>query len=151
MTEASSPSTNEKAQPEAERLIAVGALKRVFARRQKAKGRSRLSKEATTETDEDASEDGEGCEDEDRTVSRAVMNRTSNHFTLNVPGATRSQSDTPYILLGYVLQIIRSRSWTHQCMQLSPIFLQPRPRYGLPISAHTVHLDCSTRCGAPSL
>lgn len=85
-----------------ERSIAVGALRRVFKSRQKARERSRLVPRGRSRgrvSDDDASEVDE---DDDDDAFGPMMHSTSNHYTLNVPAPAPPKSDTPYVLLGCV-------------------------------------------------
>lgn len=84
---------------EGERVVATGAMRRVFKSRQKAKERSRLGS-ADRSGDEDLSED----DDEGHGGIRAApfSQTTSNHYTLNMPGPAHPPSSLPYILLGYL-------------------------------------------------
>ena len=90
-----SPPNSEENDAQRGRSVATGALRRVFKSREKARNMDlRLSSER---------EDGSGSESDGhgRRVIPHTQN-TSNHYTLNLPSAPTPQSDTPYILLGYV-------------------------------------------------
>ncbi|KAL1940662.1 hypothetical protein VTO73DRAFT_8097 [Trametes versicolor] len=95
----SEPASPEKENgTDGERSLAVGALRRVFKRRN-ARDRSQLGRRrARVDDDESAGEDS--GEEEDG--YGAVTRKTSNHYTLNLAGPTAPQSDMPYRLLGYV-------------------------------------------------
>lgn len=83
------------------RPIATGALRRVYRARQRT-GRSQLSRTSSRD-DSDDHDDDNVFDDSDAEEDRAVTQTTSNHYTLNMPSAPAPQSDTPYILLGYIL------------------------------------------------
>lgn len=95
----SEPASPEKENgTDGERSLAVGALRRVFKKRN-ARDRSQLGRRrARVDDDESAGEDS-GEEDDGY---GAVTRKTSNHYTLNLAGPTAPQSDMPYRLLGYV-------------------------------------------------
>ncbi|KAK0198105.1 Di-sulfide bridge nucleocytoplasmic transport domain-containing protein [Armillaria mellea] len=92
-----SPPKPEEPKSERGRLIATGGLRRVFRARQKANGRQLSKTDGHDEEDDDLDSD----EENDRTVTPINQN-TSNHYTLNLPSPPAPQSDTPYILLGYL-------------------------------------------------
>ncbi|KAF7986184.1 hypothetical protein HWV62_38590 [Athelia sp. TMB] len=101
MAEASPPREGEGA-----RAVAGGALRRVFRSRERERARgSRLAmtRVADAEEDEDEGSGEESDEEEDGGRGRVARRQnTSNHYTLNLPSAPAPQSDTPYILLGYL-------------------------------------------------
>lgn len=94
MTEVSPPKSEEKGQ----RLVALGAMRRVFKSRQQARN-NRISVLQSREGEHDG---GSGSESEDESGERIapVTQNTSNHYTLNLPSPPPPQSDLPYILLG---------------------------------------------------
>ncbi|KAL0577395.1 hypothetical protein V5O48_004590 [Marasmius crinis-equi] len=100
MSEASPPKPEDPSpdKPESNlRAVATGALRRVYNARQKAeKSRKVIPKHRGSEGDMEGEEDSE-----DDSGGRAVHS-TSNHYTLNMPSPAPPQSDTPYILLGYL-------------------------------------------------
>ncbi|KAG7090705.1 hypothetical protein E1B28_009799 [Marasmius oreades] len=105
MTEASPPKPEDPS-PEKEksesglRMVATGALRRVYRARQKARG---ADKQALALRRNWESGSGSEVEEdiEDESGGRAV-HKTSNHYTLNLPSPTPPRSDTPYVLLGYL-------------------------------------------------
>lgn len=105
MTEASPPKPEDPS-PEKEksesglRVVATGALRRVYRARQKAKeaGKQPFTPRRNREI---ASGDDVEEDSEEDSVGGAVHN-TSNHYTLNMPSPAPPQSDTPYVLLGYL-------------------------------------------------
>ena len=106
------PTNNDKEGQEKDedgRSIATGALKRVFKSRQKAKARerSRLAlvvrrgkSRGRVSDDEDTGDEDEGSDEDDDDEYEALVQRTSNHYTLNVPAPAPPKSETPYLLLG---------------------------------------------------
>ncbi|CAL1697024.1 unnamed protein product [Somion occarium] len=91
-----SPEKDEEGESDSGRAIALGGLKRVFKSRQKARSKSRLAVVTTHLNESDESDD-----DSEREVTPVTQN-TSNHYTLNLPGPIQPQSETPYVLLGYL-------------------------------------------------
>ncbi|GBE78697.1 Nucleus export protein [Sparassis crispa] len=85
---------------EGERAVALGAVRRVYRSRQRARERSMLRKGRSREVHEDESESGDESDDEDRRIPPAQ--NMSNHYTLNMSGSAASRSDLPYVLLGYL-------------------------------------------------
>ncbi|KAI5119799.1 hypothetical protein M0805_006596 [Coniferiporia weirii] len=90
------------------RLISNAAVRRIARRRvgkpaQSHPSRLRLRTRFDDSIEgEDESEDEEYDDDGSPKKSRAVMRKTSNHYTLNMPGPAPVKGDTPYILLGYL-------------------------------------------------
>ena len=87
-----------------ERAIATGGMRRVFKSRQKGKERSRLAvvvrrgkSRGRLSDDEDT---GDEEDEDDEEEFETIVQKTSNHYTLNVPAPAPSKSDTPYVLLG---------------------------------------------------
>ncbi|KAI0079088.1 hypothetical protein K474DRAFT_1659577 [Panus rudis PR-1116 ss-1] len=91
-----SPQKDGGSDAEPERAIALGGLKRVFKSRQKARSKSRLAVVTTRK------EEGDESEEESEGEVTPITQNTSNHYTLNLPGPAPQQSETPYILLGYL-------------------------------------------------
>ncbi|KAG5646894.1 hypothetical protein DXG03_001970 [Asterophora parasitica] len=77
------------------RAVAVGGLRRVYNARKKTRS---FQMARRRETDEREDEDVFDSDEEDA----ALVQNTSNHYTLNMPAAPPTQSDLPYILLGYL-------------------------------------------------
>jgi len=96
MTELSPPKPEEN-NAEGGRTVAMGALRRVFKSREKARSKKRLGLRPNAEGDGSGSE----SDGHDNHTKLHTQN-TSNHYTLNLPSAPAPQSDTPYILLGYL-------------------------------------------------
>ncbi|KAI0706195.1 Di-sulfide bridge nucleocytoplasmic transport domain-containing protein [Cytidiella melzeri] len=100
MAEASPPQPSSKERDEND--TAAGGLIRVFKSRQRQRERSRLAAAAKkVQVEDDDESGGESDEEEDGIVTPITQN-TSNHYTLNLPSPTAPQSDTPYVLLGYL-------------------------------------------------
>jgi hypothetical protein len=80
---------NEKGRP-----MALGALRRVYNRRQKSRINKSLPRQRSSSEDEgpDFSEDDDGL--------APVTQNTANHYTLNMPAPAASPSEVPYVLLG---------------------------------------------------
>lgn len=101
MSEASPPKPEDPSPEKSEgglRVVATGALRRVYRARQKAREINKQS-HALRRNRENGSGSEVEEESEDEVEGRAVHN-TSNHYTLNMPSPASSQSDTPYVLLG---------------------------------------------------
>ncbi|KAG6845287.1 hypothetical protein H0H87_011438 [Tephrocybe sp. NHM501043] len=95
MSEASPNKGEEQGKPENGRAMAVGGLRRVYNARKKTQN-SQMTRRRRSEESED-----EDVFDSDEETEALVQN-TSNHYTLNMPAAPPPQSDLPYILLGYL-------------------------------------------------
>lgn len=91
MSELSPPKPDES-EKENGRAVATGAMRRVFNSRRKA--RAKMRDHADGSNDEDS--------EDDRDNARPLSQTTSTHYTLNMPSASASPSDTPYVLLGYL-------------------------------------------------
>ncbi|KAF8446432.1 Di-sulfide bridge nucleocytoplasmic transport domain-containing protein [Boletus edulis BED1] len=91
-----SPPKMEESEMENGRAVATGGLRRVYKLRQMARAQSRLR------NDEDPEQTSEDDSEDDRIVRRPLTQNTSNHYTLNMPSAPAPQSNTPYVLLGYL-------------------------------------------------
>ena len=83
---------------EGERALAVGALRRVYKKRNE-RERSRLGRRRGRIDDDESSGEETGEDDQPGPVTQ----KTTNHYTLNVAGPAAPQSDTPYRLLGCVI------------------------------------------------
>ncbi|KAH7907528.1 Di-sulfide bridge nucleocytoplasmic transport domain-containing protein [Hygrophoropsis aurantiaca] len=95
MSELSPPKPEE---PSPVRAVATGALRRVFNSRRKARVQNRL----TSSRQDDPGYGSEGESEDEEGNHGQLTHNTSNHYTLNLPSAPTPQSDTPYILLGYL-------------------------------------------------
>jgi hypothetical protein len=141
MTELSPPKSEEN-NVEGGRPVATGALRRVFKSREKARSKNRLGLRLNAEEDNSGSE----SDRHDGRMPPHTQN-TSNHYTLNLPSAPAPQSDTPYILLGYVLVYTSSSSISY-LFQLSSVFLQPLPGPCIFVPCATIYTDSPTGCRA---
>lgn len=94
MSELSPPKPDEN-EKENGRVVATGAMRRVFNSRRKANVKSRAMRDPADGSDDEYSED-------DRGHARPLTQNTSTHYTLNMPSGPASPSDTPYVLLGYL-------------------------------------------------
>lgn len=97
-----SPLKYEERDTDQVRPVATGAMRRVYNQRVKSPG-SKIYGRRRQEGDLD-SDPGSGSENDEDNGSIVPIRRqnTSNHFTLNMPAHPAPQSDTPYILLGYL-------------------------------------------------
>ncbi|KAF7785096.1 hypothetical protein Agabi119p4_1261 [Agaricus bisporus var. burnettii] len=86
----------EQNENENERPMALGALRRVYNRRQKSRiSKSRLRQRSNSE------DEGPDLSEDDDEIAPLTQN-TSNHYTLNMPAPAASSSEAPYVLLGYL-------------------------------------------------
>jgi hypothetical protein len=95
------PPRSDANEAEGGRTVATGALRRVFKSRERARNKSRLGVAQQLEVSS-----GSESEGDDGRFAPHTQN-TSNHYTLNLPSAPAIQSDTPYILLGWVFSNCR--------------------------------------------
>ncbi|KAG6841534.1 hypothetical protein C0991_009899 [Blastosporella zonata] len=95
MSEVSPNKGEEQGKSENGRAVAVGGLRRVFNARKKTQSFQMARRMR------DHNSDDEDVFDSDEEADALVQN-TSNHYTLNMPAAPPPQSDLPYILLGYL-------------------------------------------------
>ena len=95
------------------RLISNAAVRRIARRRLRSRSSrgsraisSRLGGLGEGVEDEEYEDDDESAEDDEYAVNRIGSGngrstyKTSNHYTLNMPGPVQPKSDTPYVLLG---------------------------------------------------
>ncbi|KAF5361679.1 hypothetical protein D9758_007380 [Tetrapyrgos nigripes] len=113
------PTSPDAAQSE-KRVVATGALRRVYRARNRARG-SRLAIMRTVESDSGNEDEGDQS-DEDSL--QPISQNTSNHYTLNMAAPTQSRSDTPYVLLGSVAQSVNYTSTLIIIAQLPAVLLQ---------------------------
>jgi hypothetical protein len=92
-----SPPKPEACDKESGRIVATGALRRVFNSRQKSRAQNRLH---VSLPDDPGYGSEEGSDDDNAGHVRPVTQNTSNHYTLNMPSAPAPQSDMPHVLLG---------------------------------------------------
>lgn len=89
----------EEGSPE-KRLISNAAVRRL-ARKRTNKGRSNRDRGGSRLAEvEDAEESEDEGYDSDGSPRRSVVQSTSNHYTLNLPGPSTQKPETPYVLLG---------------------------------------------------
>ncbi|KAG0703049.1 Di-sulfide bridge nucleocytoplasmic transport domain-containing protein [Suillus ampliporus] len=93
-----SPPKPEASEKESGRIVATGALRRVFNSRQ----RARTKTHQTVSLRDDPGYGSEEESDGDAGHVGPVTQNTSNHYTLNMPSAPAPQSDMPQVLLGYL-------------------------------------------------
>ncbi|RPD59409.1 hypothetical protein L226DRAFT_547592 [Lentinus tigrinus ALCF2SS1-7] len=89
------PSPEKDKEADGDRPMAVGALRRVFKKRNE-RARSKVGRRRARVNDDESSEDESGDEE-----GYVHVQKTTNHYTLNMAGPGQ-QSDLPYRLLGYV-------------------------------------------------
>ncbi|KAJ3562876.1 hypothetical protein NP233_g9302 [Leucocoprinus birnbaumii] len=89
------PESDEK---ETGRPIALGALRRVYHRRHGSRA-PKSSRRHQKSPNEDL-ESGSDSETDDQVAP--ITQRTSNHYTVNMPPPAPAPSETPYVLLGYL-------------------------------------------------
>jgi hypothetical protein len=97
MSEVSPPKAEEPKDSD-ERVVATGALRRVYKARHKTPRGKKLAFVRNRETDDEAEESDDENGDEHDLMSQ----NASNHYTLNVSSAPTFRTDMPYILLGYL-------------------------------------------------
>ncbi|KAG1889207.1 Di-sulfide bridge nucleocytoplasmic transport domain-containing protein [Suillus subluteus] len=93
-----SPPKPEASEKENGRIIATGALRRVFNSRQKARTKSQHAVSLRDDLGYGSEEEIDGDVDHVGPVTR----NTSNHYTLNMPANPVPRADTPQVLLGYL-------------------------------------------------
>ncbi|KAI0252661.1 Di-sulfide bridge nucleocytoplasmic transport domain-containing protein [Lactifluus subvellereus] len=82
------------------RTMALGAVRRVFKSRQKA--RSRVLAHTVEENSEESSASDDGSGDERIKSRQPQVQKLSHHYTVNMSSPAPLQTDTPYVLLGYL-------------------------------------------------
>ena len=97
MAEPSPPKPQEPG-VDGRRTMALGAVRRVFKSRQKARGRPLGH---TVEEDEgESSVSDDGSDEEHFKARQPHVRKLSHHYTLNMPSPVPLKADTPYVLLG---------------------------------------------------
>ncbi|KAI9460204.1 Di-sulfide bridge nucleocytoplasmic transport domain-containing protein [Lactarius psammicola] len=94
------PSPPKPQETDGRRTMALGAVRRVYRSRQKA--RNRTHAHANDEDSETSLPSDDGSDDEHLSPRRPRVRNLSHHYTLNVPSPVQTKADTPYILLGYL-------------------------------------------------
>ena len=79
------------------RAMALGAVRRVFKSRQKARGKA-LVEESGGESS--LGSDDDGSDNEHFKSRQSHVQKLSHHYTLNMPSPAPQKADTPYVLLG---------------------------------------------------
>lgn len=93
-----SPPKPDASEKENGRIVATGALRRVFNSRQKARTKNQHAVSLRDDLGYGSEEDIDGDADHVGPVTRT----TSNHYTLNMPAHPAPRADTPQVLLGYL-------------------------------------------------
>jgi hypothetical protein len=95
MADVSPPKPSETKSGEGQRTVALGAMRRVFKSRQRARDHKLVR-------NLDAPASGSESSDNDDGDVPPMTHSTSHHYTLNMAASTIPQSETPYVLLGCV-------------------------------------------------
>ena len=95
MADVSPPKPSESKSGEGQRAVALGAMRRVFKSRQRARDHKLVR-------NLDAPASGSESSDNDDGDVPPMTHSTSHHYTLNMAAAALPQSETPYVLLGCV-------------------------------------------------
>ena len=93
-----SPEKENTNDHDSDRPLALGAMRRVYNSRRRARERNQVRRPNSGHDDAEDSDD----DSDDEGKLTPITQNTSNHYTLNLPGPAAAQSDLPYILLGYV-------------------------------------------------
>jgi hypothetical protein len=78
--------------------MALGAVRRVFKSRQKARGRA--LGHTVEEDGGESSVSDDGSDEEHFKALQPRVRKLSHHYTLNMPSPAPLKADTPYVLLG---------------------------------------------------
>lgn len=95
-TKPAEPGAHDDEERSRDRRIALGGLKRVYRSRRRQRERSAQARARAGDAEDSA------AESEDDDAAQPVTQKTSNHYTLNMPAPAPPKSDTPYVLLGYL-------------------------------------------------
>ena len=98
MAEPSPPKPHETG-VDGRRTMALGAVRRVFKSRQKARGRA-LGNTIEGDGGEPSSASDDGSDEEHFRALQPHVRKLSHHYTLNMPSLAPLKADTPYVLLG---------------------------------------------------
>lgn len=93
-----SPPKSLEAGLDSRRTMALGAVRRVFKSRQKA--RNRIVAHAVEENSGESSASDDGSDEERFKSHQPHVRKLSHHYTLNMPSPAPLKTDTPYVLLG---------------------------------------------------
>jgi hypothetical protein len=136
MTDASPPKAESSEAVEGGRTMALGAMRRVFKSRQKARSSRSLlvgNREGKYEADL-----GSESEDDESSHMGPVTQSTSTHYTLNMP-PVQVQSDTPHMLLGWGSLPSCVNVALTAIAQLSSILLQFEPDPAFSVSCLAIY------------
>jgi len=95
----SSPPKPQETGVDGRRTMALGAVRRVFKSRQKARGRT-LGHAVEDDGGESSSASDDGSDGEHFKARQPHVRKLSHHYTLNMPSPVPLKTDTPYVLLG---------------------------------------------------
>lgn len=100
MAEPSPPKPQETG-ADGRRTMSLGAVRRVFKSRQKARGRT-LGQTVEEESSGESclGSDDDGSDKEHFKSRQPLVRKLSHHYTLNMPSPAPLKADTPYVLLG---------------------------------------------------
>jgi hypothetical protein len=98
MAEPSPPKPHETG-VDGRRTMALGAVRRVFKSRQKARERA-LGNTVEDDGGEPFSASDDGSDEEHFRARQPLVRKLSHHYTLNMPSPAPLKTDTPYVLLG---------------------------------------------------
>ena len=137
------PSPEKDKEAEGERPMAVGALRRVYTKRNE-RARSKVGRRRARVDDEESSEDESGDDE-----GYVHVQKTTNHYTLNMAGPGQ-QSDLPYRLLGCVSPFLMSVSQGFDCFaspQIRAVWLQHIAGSHCAVHLSPVPVHAATRRG----
>ncbi|KAI0296658.1 Di-sulfide bridge nucleocytoplasmic transport domain-containing protein [Russula brevipes] len=100
MAEPSPPKPQETA-TDGRRNMALGAVRRVFRSRQKARSKAAPAHPVEENSGESSGSD-DGSDEEHFKSRQSHVRKLSHHYTLNMPSPAPLTTDTPYVLLGYL-------------------------------------------------
>jgi hypothetical protein len=95
-----SPPKPQEAGLDGRRTMALGAVRRVFKSRQKARSRTHAHPHAVEENSGESSVSDDGSDDEHFKSPQSHVRKLSHHYTVNMPSPAHLKTDTPYVLLG---------------------------------------------------
>ena len=98
MAEPSPPKPHETG-VDGRRTMALGAVRRVFKSRQKARERA-LGNTVEDDGGEPFSASDDGSDEEHFRARQPLVRKLSHHYTLNMPSPAPLKADMPYVLLG---------------------------------------------------
>ncbi len=98
MAEQSPPKPHESG-VDGRRTMALGAVRRVFNSRKKARGRG-LGHTVEDDGGEPFSASDDGSDEEHFKARQPHVSKLSHHYTVNMPSPVPLKADAPYVLLG---------------------------------------------------